>query len=438
MPKSAYATLIVACLLPTLAVAALQRRYDREYEVIQYEASTPTDAVARLQDRIDAGDVSLRFDARGGYLASLLEALDIDVASQMLVFSKTSLQVDKISPATPRVIYFNDDAYVAWVQGGLIEISSVDPKLGAVFYTLEQDAAVTPRFERRTIRCLECHDTYALTGGGVPRHLVGSGFIGETGALASHEGWFLTTDQSPLRRRWGGWYVTGTHGDDVHMGNLIIRSAAQAASLDLAATGNVTDLTGLVNTDPYLSGHSDIVALLVLEHQTSVQNVITRVNWDTRRVLHNESVQNRERGLDEDFVSAAAREQIESIAEPLVGALLLSGEAPLHDPIVGTSGFREHFEGLGPDDTRGRSLRHLDLTRRLFRYPCSYLIYSEAFDALPDVSRGYVYRRLDEVLNGRDISADFDHLSGDDRAAILEILEDTKSDFAARRRPSAR
>jgi hypothetical protein len=377
----------------------------------------------------------------------VLGELGIDVDTQMLVFSKTSLQVDKISPQSPRAIYFNDTVYVAWMPGGLVEISSVDSKLGPVFYTLEQrdagelrnageppDAGEprsrAPSFERRTIRCLECHDTYSLTGGGVPRHLVGSGLIDQAGALASHEGWFLTTDQTPIRRRWGGWYVTGTHGEQVHMGNLVIRSAEHAAHLDLAATGNVTDLDDLVDTRQYLGSHSDIVALMVFEHQTHVQNVITRVSYDTRTALYEQSKRNREMGRDEAYVSEETSARIRSIAEPLVLALLLVDEAPLTGAITGTSGFAERFAGLGPFDAESRSLRQLDLTRRLFLYPCSYVIYSEAFDALPERSKAYVYRRLKEVLGGEDRSAAFAHLSAADRDAILEILESTKPEFA--------
>tara|TARA_B100000959_G_scaffold269943_1_gene316227 strand:+ start:3168 stop:4475 length:1308 start_codon:yes stop_codon:yes gene_type:complete len=420
--------LVLACSIPAVALAALQFRYDTEYEAIQYSASTPSGAVAQLLVRIAGGEVTLQAHAENGYLASLLRELGIDVDTQVLVFSKTSLQVNKISPLSPRAIYFNDSVYVAWVPGGLIEISSVDPKLGIVFYTLEQQQL---GFERHTTRCLECHDTYSLTGGGVPRHLVGSGFIDQTGALASHEGWILTTDQTPIRRRWGGWYVTGTHGEQIHMGNVIIRSPEQAANLDLSATGNVKDLASFIDTRQYLGDHSDIVALMVLEHQAHVQNVITRVNYDTRMALHNQKKHNRELGRNEDFVAEETMTHIQSIVEPLVRTLLLVDEAPLSDTIAGTSGFAERFTGLGPFDAHGRSLRQFDLTRRLFRYPCSYVIYSEAFNALPDMSKTSIYQRLREVLGGTDRSGVFVHLSAADREAILEILESTKPEFAA-------
>ncbi len=417
-------------LIPALVGAMLQLPYDTEYEAIGYSTSVPTDPVAQLQRKIDSGEVELQFDAHSGYLASLLRNLKIPVASQILVFSRTSFQVDLISPRTPRAIYFKDDVYVAWPQGGtVLEISAVDPRLGAVFYTLNQTRSKSPRFERQTHLCLRCHDSYSLTGGGVPRYIMGSGFTDQSGQLVSHEGWHLTTDQSPLRQRWGGWYVTGTHGNQVHMGNLIAVDAADAARLDLTAGANLTDLGELLDTSPYLGKHSDIVALMVVEHQVHVQNLITRVNYDTWTALHHQQILNKELGRDQDYRPTATLKRIESIAEPLVRAMLLVDEAPLSDPIAGTSGFSAEFVSQGPRDRQGRSLRQLDLTERLFRYPCSYLIYSEAFDALPDLTKKYVYERLGEVLGGQDRSEEFAHLSDADRKAIREILEETKADF---------
>ena len=417
-------------LIPAVGLALLQLPYDTEYEVIGYSTSEPTDPVARLQRKIDSGEVELQFDAQSGYLASLLQHLKIPVASQILVFSDTSFQIDLVSPQTPRAIYFKDDVYVAWPKGGaVLEVSAVDRQLGAVFYTLSQKESNSPRFERQTYMCLRCHDSYSLTGGGVPRYIMGSGFPDQSGQLVSHQGWHLTTDQSPLSQRWGGWYVTGTHGNQVHMGNLIAKDAADAARLDLTAGANLTDLGELMDTSPYLGKHSDIVALMVIEHQVHVQNLITRVNYDTRTALYNQQMLDQEPGRDPDDRSAATLKRIESIAEPLLRAMLFVDEAPLSDPIAGTSGFSAEFVSQGPWDEQGRSLRQLDLNKRLFRYPCSYLIYSEAFDALPDLTKKYIYERLWEVLEGQDRSEEFAHLSDADRQAILEILEETQADF---------
>ena len=422
-------TLIV--LVFVVAGALGQLPYDSEYPVIDYSTRPPSDAIARLQRGIDDGDVQLAFDAGNGYLVSLLRELDIGLSSQMLVFSKTSFQTERISPETPRAIYFNDSVYVGWLQDAdVIEISAMDPDLGIVFYTLDQTGEAAPRFQRQTALCLRCHDTYSMSGGGVPRHLVGSGFTDQFGGFASHEGWHLTTHQSPIEERWGGWYVTGTHGDQRHMGNIIVRNVADPAEFDLDRGANATDLSEWVDTEPYLGSGSDIVALLVLEHQASLQSVIVRVNYETRTALRNEQERNVQSAREPDFVSAATRELVQDWSEALVGALLLVGEAPLAGPIVGTSGFAGDFSSWGPHDSEGRSLRQLDLNDRLFRYPLSYVIYSDAFHGLPGIVKDYVYQRLGGVLRGEDESEAFAHLSETDRRAILEILQETKADFA--------
>jgi hypothetical protein len=416
MPAFGWAVLSAMWVLcPSARVEAQELRYAREYPVMRYASQDPTDRVARFQRMIAEGRAELSFEAGRGYLASLLASLDVPASSQMLVFSGTSAQEGLISAYRPRAIYFRDDVYIAWVQGSdVLEIAAMDANLGPVFYTLRQEQSDEPDFQRHTVGCLRCHDTYGLTGGGVPRFLIGSGPTDAQGRTASHEGWALTTDETPLSRRWGGWYVTGAHGDQHHAGNIVVRPTQDRASRAPAATGNLSDLSGLLDTDPYLTGHSDIVALMVVEHQLHVQNLLTRLNWEARKLL----------------AGQAEPSQIAALVEPLVAAMLLVNEARLSGPISGTSGFRADFESRGPFDGDGRSLRHLDLTRRLFKYPMSFLVYSEAFDGLPTEAKEQVFRRVWEVLAGVDRSENFDHLSVNDRAAVLEILRDTKEDFA--------
>ena len=303
----------------------------------------------------------------------------------------------------------------------------MDPNLGPVFYTLSQDESTAEvRFERQMDECLRCHDTYSLTGGGVPRYLLGSGYTDSRGEQVSHEGWILVDDRTPLRFRWGGWYVTGTHGSATHMGNWIIGDPEELRDIDLTRTGNVTDLSALIDTDPYAGQHSDIVALMVLDHQTRVQNIITRVNYETRTLLEQGVGDAPPANLSDETLDA-----IGTITEPLVEALLMVGHPDLTDEIRGTSGFAEMFTDQGPYDTEGRTLRELELTERLFQYPVSYLVYSDGFGALPEHARRYVYQRLIAILNGQDTSSTFAHLSADDRQAVLEILRDTKPEFEA-------
>lgn len=416
--------------LPALALGLAQSMHDADSEVINYSKTPPQDPIAQLQQQIDRGQVRLTHNGKNGYLESVLKQLKIPVSSQILVFSKTSFQRDQITPRTPRAIYFNDRTYVGWVQNGqVIEVSSVDPQLGAVFYTLRQEKSEKPKFLRQTDECLQCHDS-PLTRG-VPGHIMRSVYPDAQGQPVLAAGTFLTTDQSSLKERWGGWYVTGTHGAQQHMGNLTVKDAAHAARLDLSRGANVTDLRRRVDLTPYLTHHSDIVALMVAEHQTHVQNLITRANYETRLALHYEQTLNKELGRPVDARLDSTLSRIRSVGERLVQALLFVKEAPLTAPIRGTSGFAEQFAAQGPRDRQNRSLRELDLKRRLFRYPCSYLLYSDAFAGLPDLAKDYLFRRLWEVLSGQDASADFAHLSSADKKAILDILLDTHREFAA-------
>jgi hypothetical protein len=414
-------------LLAIAARAVAQLPTSAEHDAIAYSTSAPTDAVAKLQQRIDAGELTLQFEEGRGYLKSVLAALQIPVSSQGLVFSRTSLQLDRIAPWSPRAIYFNDNVYVGFVQGGpIIEVASVDPKLGTVFYSLPQDGAVRPKFEREQQTCLVCHDSASVTGG-VPGLMVRSVIPDRYGYGLAPVGKSVTSDQTPLRDRWGGWYVTGTHGEQQHMGNVIAPVLAHEvgnmktylATTKLAPSGNVTDLSSRLDLEPYLSTHSDIIAMMVLAHQATVHNLMTRAGYEGR-------VAERE--------GAASEARIRPAAESLVRAMLFVKEAPLTGRVKGTSGFAEEFAARGPRDDAGRSLRDFDLERRMFKYPLSYLVYSDSFDALPVAVRDYVYARFQEILTGEDTSPDFAHLSETDREAILDILEDTKPAFASRSR----
>ncbi|HUL80923.1 MAG TPA: hypothetical protein VL131_02210 [Gammaproteobacteria bacterium] len=423
---------------PSAAPADAAERYDAEYPTMHYASAPRSDAIAKLEARLQSGAIRLESGPRG-YLDSLLAALRIDASSQTLVFSQTSLQSRRINPRTPRAIYFNDDVYVAWVQNGPLEIGALDPNLGPVFYLLQQPmagsaAAPAPKLERDFTRCLSCHDSYSLSGGGVPRFIVGSGYTGIGGNLVSHEGWILVTDETPLKSRWGGWYVTGQSGEQVHLGNVVIRDLKDFDRLDELRVGNLETLDGLFDTKPYLTNKSDIVALMILEHQVNAQNAITRVNFDVRTAIDRERGAAKSRDgyeLPADQLSPATRKAIDDAVEPLVQTLLFANETRLTAPVVGDPRFVEQFMSRAIMDSRGRSLRDLDRRSRLFRYPLSYVVYSAAFDALPRVAREAVYRRVAELLRGAGNADAVARLRPDERAAILEILGATKPEFAA-------
>jgi hypothetical protein len=380
-------------------------------DAIAYSKSEPDSAISRLQKKLDSGTAKLEWDNKFGYLPSILKHLEVPASSQMLVFSKTSLQRERINPENPRALYFNDDVYLGWIPGApLIELSVADPKLGGVFYTLEQKKLERPAF-KRTDQCLECHASTKSMG--VPGHLVRSFETDEDGVVDLASGTSQVNHRTPFEERWGGYYVTGTHGDQTHRGNLIGKAAFEKQKSDPNHAGNLKDLSKFINADKYKSPGSDIVALMVLEHQTHMHNYIARLNFEAAIAMKTYGHVN----------------YLKSIVEGFVRYMLFAEEVPLTAKITGTSRFQSDFEKLGPRDSKGRSLRELELTERMFKYPCSYLIYSEAFQSLPAALKEKIYARLFEILTGKDTSDTYEALSSETRRAILEILADTKSDL---------
>jgi hypothetical protein len=413
-------------LLGAVAVApAIVQADDFERPPIEYSRSTPDNCISQLQTKLDRGESRLEHAARLGYLPALLTALKVPVESQMLVFSKTSLQRNRISPRTPRAIYFNDDVYVGFCQSGdVLEVSTVDPQLGPVFYTLDQRQQERPHFARQTDKCLICHSSSRTDN--VPGFLVRSLFVEESGQPLLSAGSFTVDHTTPLEQRWGGWYVTGKHGAQTHMGNLLIEGKDVPRPVENENGLNVTALADRLAIEKYLAPHSDIVALMVLEHQTFVHNRLTKANYTARQALRYEAELNKALGEPAESRLDSTTRRIESAGDDLIEALLMVDETELVAPVSGTSGYAETFPQAGPRDRHGRSLRDFDLGRRLFKYPCSYLIYSQAFDALPGEMRQYAWKRLWEILTNQQIEEKFAHLSPHDRQAIVEIIRDTK------------
>lgn len=410
-------------------------------QVAEAVSAATHDPIAVLDARIEAGEVTITADEEHGYLQALLDALGIPVSSQGLVFSRTSLQTDRISPWTPRALYFTDEVYVAWVQGSpTMEIAAIDPRQGAVFYTVSQDGGERPIFRHQTTTCLMCHESRSVTGG-IPGVIVRSVLTDRLGYVIGEVQEGSVSPRTPFENRLGGYYVTGTHGQPSHAGNALSPLLshevhdvdAYLRDFDRGGNGNVTDLSGRFDVAPYLTGHSDLIALLVLAHQGRVHNTIILARQATREALRDQAARLRSSGEQPPAsgVLPATRHRIDSAVDRLLRDMLLSREAPLSGPLQGTSGFAEEFASRGPTDSKGRSLRQLDLNTRLFRYPLSFLIYSKSFDALPDLVKNAFYPRLHAVLTGRDQGSDFVHLSDADRTAILEILEETKPEFVA-------
>jgi hypothetical protein len=363
---------------------------------IQYRRRPTTDPISELNQRISTGAVTLEAQGPTGYLRSLLAALKIPVSSQVALFVPDSVQWKRITPANPRTLFFNDSVVVGWVGGGFIEIASQDPQQGTIFYTL-QSGQVGRTPIQRDDGCLGCHHTHAAVG--VP------------GMLVRHSDEYSVDHRVPLERRWGGWYVTGQHGTLQHRGNLDLDRLYTTRSA--RETQNWSSLGNRLTSGQYLSAHSDIVALMVFDHQMRMMNLLTRINWEARVA-------------DKDKDSPVA---LKDAAREVVDYLLFVDEAPIKGKITGSTSFAADFAEQGPKDRKGRSLRQFDLTHRLMRYPCSYMIHSKQFDGLPAAAKDAVYRRMWAILSGQDRDKKYERLALADRTAIVEILRDTKPDL---------
>jgi hypothetical protein len=394
--------LIVSAALMVASAASTTQRSDafvasRDHEAIRYSSAPVANEVTALAERIRSGQASLRFDAESGYLRSLLDALSIPIESQVVVYSQTSFQARRISRANPRAVYFNERVAVGFVRGGdILEVAVQDPQQGTVFYALAQVPGDTPALTRED-HCLSCHLSWETRG--VPGTMVMSVFPRRNDS--EYANGFTVDHRSSIEERWGGWYVTGARVPR-SMGNL------ELLQPDLPPTGPHpvaarTSLAGAFDARGYPTMFSDVVALMLLEHQVHAQNLITRAGWEYR--IHSPHA--------------------ETAIQELVDYLLFVDEAPLPHPVKGSSGFAEKFAASGPRDGKGRSLRELDLTTRLMRYPLSYMIYSPGFAGLPDTVRNTVRARINEVLDGYDARKQYAHLTPSTRLAIKQILAET-------------
>lgn len=376
--------------------------------IIGYSAHKPNDRVGKLQARIASGEVKLKWDDRFGYLPAVLDELNVAKSSQMLVFSQTSLQRREINPRNPRAIFYNDDVYVGYIPNApMMEISAVDSTLGGVFYTLDQTRENKPSFVRSQ-ECIQCHVSARTLG--VPGHFVRSLRTDGGGEILAGTDTREVTHCTPLAERWGGWYVTGNHGSQTHLGNLVGNSAFLRHDREPGFGGNLADLGKVIDTSKYLVPRSDIVALMVLEHQAHMHNYITRLSYETRIMTetygHIRYLKNQVNGF--------------------LRFLLFTEEIPLSSPVTGDTQFAADFTKSALRDSKGRSLREFDLQTRMFRHPCSFLIYSDAFDALPATMRDHLLQRLHAILTGQDPDPQFARLTKEDRNAVLEILRETK------------
>ena len=394
--------LIVAVLLLAAGASPGAQRagvFDQSmnHPAIKYSTADSNTVVDELNRKIADGSAKLVFDDKTGYLKSILALLKIPVESQVLVYTQTSQQARHITMTNPRAVYFNDEASVGYIRGaGLLEIVAQDANLGSIFYVVHQEPAAAPRFGREQ-QCLRCHLSWDTLG--VPGMSVLSTF--PRASDREYANGFFVDHYRQIRERWGGWYVTGTRVPPRHMGNLPLILPKPPA----APPGGRVSLEGQFDLSGYLTPYSDVVALMVLEHQAHFSNLVTRATWEAR--LGNEM-------------------RIAEAADTLADYALFVDEAPITEgPIVGSSGFTEVFVLQGKTDSKARSLRELDLKTRLQKYPLSYMIYSPQFQALPEAPKNLVMGRINDVLSGKIAGPKYAHLTPALRTAIREILNAT-------------
>ena len=392
------------------------------------------DPVAIMWQRVQRGEATLDATSEKTFLASVLRELKVPVESQVLVFSKTSLQNTHISPRTPRALYFNEECYVGWVQGGMMELIGMDGERGPQYYTLSIPSQAGEKPELgRSEQCFSCHEGSRTNN--VKGMLVRSVYADASGQPQLQDGSFLSTHESPLHERWGGWYVTGRHGNDLHMGNITVtvdeKTPGREIRLDRKAGANVLDLSPYIDIHAYLTGSSDLVALMVLEHQCTMHNLLTAANEHCRQAMA------RQRDFQKAFnepvtetPQGSALGVFNSHVEKLLRHLLFCGEYELKDDgVEGSIAFQDAFRTNRRENTEGRSLKDFQLRTRLFKDRCSYMIYSSSFEALPQQLKTMLYDRLLAVLKGTDAAPEFAHLSESERANILSILRETKNGF---------
>ncbi|MEM8954675.1 MAG: hypothetical protein AAGD22_11030 [Verrucomicrobiota bacterium] len=421
------ASIALGLTFPIAPCLAADPPYERD--PIRYSSSIADTPITRIADRIKNGEPLLNKASDRENVLSLLELLDIPKESQILVYSKTSAQNSLISPQTPRAIYFNDHVYIGWVPGGNIETISFDEKLGAVFHMIHLETAQeneSPKILRHQ-SCLDCHAGSRTKG--FPGVIARSVIPAESGRPLLHAGTFTIDDTSPISERWGGWYVTGKIGGLSHLGNILGREDDQReVSFEKIETDPLTDLASFVKTDSLPGGaQSDVVALMIFEHQINVHNTLVRANHTARQTLHRH--QTMTKLLKEPRsspLSETSETILDSAAEEVVRALLFADEfVTENEGPEGSDGFYTAFLADARVDSNGRSLKDFRLYEHLFKHRCSYLIYSEPFQHLPEIVKSRVLRRLEEILTATEPPEDFAYLSDVERERIAGILRET-------------
>ncbi len=368
---------------------------------VDYYGPETDNHLATLKDRAANCEVQLEFHPQQGYLPAILRELQIPVESQLLLFSKTSLQTAHISPATPRAFYFNDEVTLGWIpEAPIIELMAQDPHKGTIFYSIPQtEGEFRPR---RDQRCNGCHATARASY--LPGFLLRSFETNDRGGPVS--GRARVTQETPIDLRWGGWYITGETPRQSHRGNLRGPDDFAKHRDEPLYRGALADLSPLVDLSIYPVKTSDLSAAFVMDHFADTYNILVRAGVEHR--------------LGEKV----------TVIDDLVTALLMLDEAPLQGPVKGIGGFAEVYRAQGPADSAGRSLRELDLDARVFRWGVSPLVYTRTFQQLPEPVRQEIQQQMTALLDGsRAWPETAPPRSAEDRQVALAILRETVADW---------
>jgi hypothetical protein len=403
---------IVLLVLIPCGLAAAVSDLDFQQPPHDYWTRPLHDPVTQLKTDLESGRLALDRSTERAFLLSLLQALRIPASSQILVFSTTSLQLRLISPSNPRALYFNDEVYVGFIPGGRVEVVSLDPELGGVFYIFDIPRGAESIRLDRSDRCMNCHageDTDEVPGLVLRSVLPGP----SGGSIRAFRG-SRTGHGVPFQERFGGWFVTGQGSLTNHWGNQIGQYSPNGPSRRFVEPGTTFDFAR------YAAPTSDVLPHLLHEHQVGFLNRIIHAGYRARACLHEgmgKLLPEHEQILDQH-------------AQAIVRYLLFADEIAL--PTGGVSGdplFKKDFLARRRTAGAGDSLRDFDLETRLFRYRCSYMIYTAPFEHLPGVVKSRVYVGLKTALSDAPAGAAYAYLPGPEKRAIQRILRETLPDL---------
>ncbi len=410
-------------------VASAQFYNDFELKPHGYFTRKPQDPMSLLMEKIDAGEVTITEENGKPLVERLLRELKLDKDTQVLVFSKTSLQKRAVSYRNPRAIYFNESVYLGWMPNGRVEVASFDPEIGPLFYFQRQLDDTRSRLFVRTRSCLGCHAGNATNF--IPGSLGRSVYPDRTGrVLKGIEDYRRSGHHIPLQDRYGGWFVSGQHGKMRHMGNSIATREDGQVTIDRKRFANLEKLDQFFPTDSYLAPGSDIAALLVFDHQVTMHHRLVEATYRARQALFDSKLDPMETDVAKLAAGRSIREFTEGV-DKVIDYMLFREEIAL-PKVSCDANFRRAFTANKRTDKGGNSLKDLLLDGRIFEHRCSFMIYSPSFEHMPPMLRGAIYDRLHQILTAQAPVKGFEHLGAEERTRIFEILRETKKDLPAK------